>query len=168
MKSIFTRRSIRKFENKSVEQDKIESVLKAAMQAPSAGDQRPWEFIVVKEKNMLKKISEMSPYAKFLEQAPMAIVMVADKEKMLYPENWEQDMGAATENLLLQAVDEELGTVWLGVAPLQDRMDHISKIFGLSSNILPYNVIAMGYPTANQQNRYIDRFEENRIHYEKW
>ncbi|WP_432663867.1 nitroreductase family protein [Wukongibacter baidiensis] len=167
MDAIFKRRSIRKYESRTVEKEKIELLLKAAMQAPSAGNQQPWEFIVVQNKEMLKNLSMMSPYAGMVAEAPLAIVLLGNKDYMKYPENWEQDMGAATQNLLLQAVELDLGAVWLGVAPLEERMDYVNRLFNLSENIMPYCVVPIGYPKG-QENKMIDRFDEERVHYEKY
>lgn len=168
MNAIFNRRSIRKYKNQPVEEEKIDRLLRAAMQAPSAGNQQPWEFIVVQDKENLKKLSNMSPYAKFVADAPLAFVLLANEERMKYPENWEQDMGAATENILLEAVELDLGGVWLGVAPLEDRVDYLKEMLGLPENIRPYCVIAIGYPVDGQENKFIDRYDETRVHFEKY
>lgn len=168
MESIFTRRSIRKYEEKVVEKDKIEKLLRAAMQAPSAGNQQPWEFLVVENKETLGKLSEISPYATMLKEAPLAIIVLSNEEKMKFPEYWQQDLGAATQNILLEAVELGLGAVWLGVAPLKDREDFIRKIFNLPHNIRPFNIIVLGYPKDPQINKFVDRYEENRVHFEKY
>lgn len=98
MKEIFERVSVRKFTNDKVEEEKIEKILRAAMQAPSAGNQQPWEFIVVENKETLAKLANMSPYSKFIAEAPTSIVVLCNNEKLIYPENWMQDLGAATQN----------------------------------------------------------------------
>ncbi len=168
MKSIFNRRSIRKYKKKLVEKDKIYSLLKAAMQAPSAGNQQPWEFLVVQEKKNLIKLSEMSPYAQLIAEAPLAFVLFANEQRIKFPENWQQDMSAATENILLQAVELDLGAVWLGVAPLEDRMKYLKEIFDLPDNIKPFAVISIGYPDDSTKNKFIDRYDQSRIHFEKF
>lgn len=167
MNSIFNRRSIRAYKEKSVEDEKIEKLLRAAMQAPSAGNQQPWEFIVIREKDNLKKLSEMSPYSKCIEKAPLAIVLIADESKMRFPENWQQDMGASAENILIEAAELELGAVWLGAAPAEDRMNYIKEMFNLKESLKPYCVISIGYPDL-QENKFVDRFDGKRIHYEKY
>lgn len=165
MNAIFKRRSIRKYKDVPVEEEKLEKLLRAAMQAPSAANQQPWEFIVVQDKENLKKLSKMSPYSKMIEKAPLALILLGNEEKMKFSSNWQQDMGAAAENILIEAVELELGGVWLGVAPIEDRVDYINKMFHLKENIKPYCVIALGYPDE-EENKFIDRFDENRIHYE--
>lgn len=166
MKEIFSRVSVRQFKETTVEKHKIEKILRAAMQAPSAGNQQPWEFIVVENRETLSKLAGMSPYSKFLQAAPLAIVIMANKDRMKYPENWQQDLGAATENILLEAVHLELGGVWLGVAPLEDRMNYVSNVFELEDNIVVYAVVPIGYPAV--KNRVQDRYDAKRVHFEKY
>lgn len=168
MNTIFTRRSIRNFTHQVVEREKIDKLLRAAMQAPSAGNQQPWEFIVVQDKTTLEKLGGLSPYAKPAAKAPLAFVLVAREEGLRFPEYWEQDMSAATQNILLEAVELGLGAVWLGAAPVKERMDYLREMFNLPEKIKPFCVIALGYPAPGQENRFVDRFEASRVHYEKW
>lgn len=167
MNAIFKRRSIRKYKEQSIEKEKVEKLLRAAMQAPSAGNQQPWEFIVVEKKETLRKLSEVSPYSKLLANAPIAIIPVGNMEGLKYPEYWEQDMAAATQNILLEAVDQGLGSVWMGIAPEEDRMNYVKDIFVLEENLKPFAIIAIGYPEGNE-NEFIDRFDSKRVHYEKY
>lgn len=161
MNTIDRRRSIRSYEDKSVEDIKIEMILRAAMQAPSAGNQRPWEFIVVRNKKILEKLSGMSKYSKMIASAPVAIVLVGDESRMMFKENWEQDMGACTQNLLLEIVEQGLGGVWLGVAPLEDRMNYVKEVLEMEK--LPFAIVPFGYSEA--ENKFVDRFDEERISY---
>ena len=166
MNEIFNRASVRVFKDAPVEKEKIEMLLKAAMQAPSAGNQRPWEFIVVEDKKTLEQLSETAPYAKFVAKVPAAIVALGNTDEMRFPEHWEQDLGAACENILLEAVSQELGAVWLGVAPLKERMDHITEVFDLPDNIRPYAIIPFGY--AKRPYEVEERYDAGRVHFEKY
>ena len=166
MNEIFNRASVRVFKDAPVEKEKIEMLLKAAMQAPSAGNQRPWEFIVVEDKKTLEQLSETDPYAKFVAKVPAAIVALGNTDEMRFPEHWEQDLGAACENILLEAVSQDLGAVWLGVAPLKERMDHITKVFDLPDNIRPYAIIPFGY--AKRPYEVEERSDAGRVHFEKY
>ncbi|WP_270504824.1 nitroreductase family protein [Eubacterium limosum] len=166
MNEIFNRASVRVFKDAPVEKEKIEMLLKAAMQAPSAGNQRPWEFIVVEDKKTLEQLSETDPYAKFVAKVPAAIVALGNTDEMRFPEHWEQDLGAACENILLEAVSQELGAVWLGVAPLKERMGHITKVFDLPDNIRPYAIIPFGY--AKRPYEVEERYDADRVHFEKY
>lgn len=168
MEAIFTRRSVRRYQNKSVEVEKIEKLLRAAMQAPSAGNQRPWEFIVVQDKDRLAKLAMTSPYAKVCADAPLVLVLLGNMENMKFPEHWEQDLGAATQNILLEAVHLNLGAVWLGVAPAVDRVKYLSELFSLPEHIQPYCLISLGYPLDEKANHFIDRYDCTKVHNEKF
>lgn len=167
MDAINNRRSVRKYIDKPVEKEKIEKLLRAAMQAPSAANQHPWEFIVVQDQDTLNMMSHISPYANMLSKAPLAFVLLADEEKMSWPEMWQQDLSAAAENLLLEAVELGLGAVWLGVYPLGERVQLLREMFRLKENIIPFCVIPIGYP-AGQGNNFIDRYDPSLVHYETY
>lgn len=166
MEIINKRRSIRSYKDIKVEKEKIEKLLRAAMQAPSAFNQQAWEFIVVEDKETLKKISNMSPYSKAVESSPLTFIVLANRDNMKVPECWQQDLGAATENLLLEAVELGLGGVWMAVAPIEERISYIKDMFNLPENIIPYSVIPVGYPV--DEPKFIDRYDSNKVHYEKW
>ncbi|MCT4584639.1 MAG: nitroreductase family protein [Peptostreptococcaceae bacterium] len=166
MEAINKRRSIRTFKDLKVEKEKIEKLLRAAMQAPSAYNQQAWEFIVIEDKKSLKELSEMSQYSKMIKDSAVTIIILGNKEKMVVPECWQQDLGAATQNLLLEAVELDLGGVWMAGAPFDDRMTFIKDMFNLPQNILPYSVVSVGYPKG--ENKFIDRYDTNKVHYEKW
>lgn len=163
MNNIFKRVSIRNFQDKSVEDQKIETLLRAAMAAPSAGNQQPWEFYVVKDKNVLEQLSETSPYAGCARKAAFAIVTCYRTEGLVFKECAHIDMSACCENILLEAVDQGLGAVWLGVAPLKERMKAVSKILNVPKHLEVFAIIPCGYPAkeVEQQNRY----DESRVHY---
>jgi nitroreductase len=167
MNSIFQRRSVRTYLEKPVEPEKMETLLRAAMQAPSAGNQQASEFLVVQDAAALRQLSRMSPYAGLLAKAPAAIVLLGNAQRMKFSENWEQDLGAAAENLLLEAAELGLGAVWLGVHPLSERIDAVKTQFSLPERLRPFAVIAVGYPKAGNANHFVDRWDEERVHYEK-
>ena len=136
------------------------------MQAPSAVNQQPWEFIVVQNKGGLERLAGISAYSKMVAEAPLAIVLLGNEDRMRLQHHWEQDMAAAAQNILLEAAYLGLGGVWLGVAPMKDRMDLISELYGLKSKLRPFCVIPIGYPEEGQEHKYVDRFDSNRVHYE--
>ncbi len=162
MKEIFHRTSIRKYKKKMVEGDKVKLLLCAAMAAPSARNQQPWEFYVVTARDKLKELSQCSPYAGMLKDAPLGIVVCCQKDCTL-PDYAQIDCSAAVENLLLEADSLGLGAVWLGIAPLKERMEAVRKVLGISEDLYAFSMIACGYPAEekNQQNRY----DEMRVHY---
>lgn len=166
MKAIDIRRSVRKFKNQDVEQEKIEKLMRAAMQAPSAGNQQPWEFVIVQEQGRREKISKMNPYSKIAVDTPLVIVVAANKERLRFAENMEQDLGACTENILLEAVELDLGAVWMSTYPQEERIACIRDAVNLPENLIPYCIVIVGYPDKEDANHFIDRFDETRIHYE--
>ncbi len=168
MNTIFTRRSIRDFQDRPLEPETLEKILRAAMQAPSAANQRPWEFIIVRDKSLKKELAGVSPYAKAVLKAPVSIVLLGNKKELMFPRYWEQDMGACAQNLLLQAAEEGLGAVWLGVAPEEERIAYISGLFDLPEEVIPFCIIPVGYPLEGRGNRREDRFEASRIHNDRY
>lgn len=167
MEEIFNRRSIRKFKNEAVEPEKIDRLLRAAMQAPSAANQQSWEFIVVQDRAMLERLSQTSPYAKPVAGSAATFVLLVNENELKVPTAWEQDMGAAAQNLLLEAVHLELGGVWFGVATAEAVVKNVRNLFNLPDNIKPFALISVGYPDG-QKNEFVDRYKAEKVHYEKW
>jgi nitroreductase len=166
MKEIFERTSVRAFTEQPVEREKLVALLKAAMQAPSAGNQQPWEFVVVEDRAVLDALSETSPYAVPLRRATAGIVVLERSVNLQFPEDTSSDLSAATENILIEAVHLGLGAVWLGTAPIPERMAHVKEVLGLPDGIEAYSLIALGYPTALRQAH--SRYDETRIHFNRY
>ena len=149
-----------------VDDELIKKILSAGMAAPSAGNEQPWQFIVIKDKETLKKVSDCSPHAKVAATAMVAIIVCGDLSLERYEGYWVQDCSAAVENMLLEITSLGLGSVWLGVYPLQERVTYLQKYFSLPENIVPFAIIPIGFP--GQELAPVDRYNESRIHYEKW
>ncbi len=162
MNSIFHRVSIRKYEEKPVEQEKITQMLKAAMAAPSACNQQPWEFYVVTDKNVIERLSEASPYAKCAKDAPLVFVPCYRTEGIA-PDYFEIDLSAAVENLLLEADHLGLGAVWMGIAPDEGRMNAVKKVLDIPEHLRAFALVPCGYPAEARAQQ--DRYEESRVHY---
>lgn len=166
MKAILERRSIRKYREKSVSDEIIRELLKAGMYAPSAGNQQPWDFIVVKNKESLNKIPEFHPYSNMIKEVNAAIIVCGNLEKENIKDFWVQDCSAATQNILLAAHSMDLGAVWLGVYPDDDRVKGVREMFNLPNHIIPLSIIPVGYPAENKS--IPDRYKEDSVHYEQW
>ncbi|MBW6410879.1 nitroreductase family protein [Clostridium weizhouense] len=166
MDTILNRKSIRKYKDTHVNDEIIEELLKAGMAAPSAGNEQPWEFIVLRDKEIMRKITEVHPYSRMLLNADVAIVVCGDESKEKFKGFWVQDCSAATENILLAAEDKGLGAVWLGVYPIADRIDPIKKLLNLPDSVIPLSIIPVGYP--DEQKESVDRFNKSRVHYDRW
>lgn len=160
MDSIFHRTSIRKFTDQEVEPEKVEMLMRAAMAAPSAGNQQPWSFYVVTNRETIEKLSGCSPYAGCAKGAPMVIAGCYGGT-LRFPEYAQIDMSACTENLLLEADILGLGTVWLGIAPLQERMEAVKTVLELLEGIECFALIACGYPAEEKVQQ--DRYDERRV-----
>lgn len=163
MNEIFTRVSIRKFEDRQVEPDKITRLLRAAMAAPSAGNQQPWEFYVVTDKEKIKALADCSPYSGCAVGAPVVIVPCYRTNGLRFPEFDTIDLSIATENILLQVTSLGLGAVWLAVAPIADRMEKVEAVLGNPKDVHAFALVPVGYPTENKLQQ--DRFDGSRIHY---
>jgi nitroreductase len=161
---MFTRRSIRKYTDEPVTEAQIKTLLEAGMNAPSANNRQPWRFIVVDEREQLNAIMDAHPYAKMLAQAPLAIVVCGDIT--ISERYWQQDCAAATENILLTARALELGSVWLGVFPNEERTAGISKLLDLPETVRPLCVIAVGH-SAEEKGR-VERYDEEKVHRNRW
>lgn len=164
--NIATRTSIRDYEARPVEKEKIEKMLRAAMAAPTAMNKQPWHFVVVDQRNVLDALAGANPYAKMLKKAPLAIVVCGNTDKMIEGggrDFWIQDASAATENLLLAAHAMGLGAVWTGAYPSEERCISISKVLSLSDNLVPLNMIVVGYPAEQPQPK--QKFKEENISY---
>ena len=162
MNNIYTRVSIRKYQDRPVEKEKIEAILRAAMQAPSAANQQPWEFYVVTNKEKLEALSKVHPYAGMTKNAPAAIVSVYRKNCTL-PAYAQIDLSIAMENLWLETDAQGLGGVWLGIAPQEDRMKAVEEVLDLPETVRAFAIFPFGYPS--EQRKQQDRFDESRIHY---
>lgn len=163
MNAIFHRVSIRKYQDKPVEAEKIEKLLRAAMAAPSACNQQPWEFYVVTNPETIQKLSETSPYAKCAAGASVVFVPCYRKEGLVAPMYADIDLSAAVENLLLEADELGLGAVWMGISPLPDRMKAVERVLNAPENLAAFALIPCGYPAEARPQQ--DRYDEARVHY---
>ncbi len=166
MENINKRRSIRTFTGEKVETEKIDKILRAGMQAPSAFNQQAWEFVVVTDEIVLEKVSNVSPKAKVAKDAGVAIVTLINRNNLKSELLVDQDLSACTQNMLLEAVAQGLGAFWIGIKPLDERMNIISKILDLPENIEPFSLIVVGY--SDEENIFIDRYVQEKIHYNKY
>lgn len=164
LQNILQRKSVRSYRSDMpVEKEKVENLLRAGMAAPSGKDKRPWEFIVVDERELLDSLAAHLPYAKMLASAPMAIVVCGDETKSDY---WYLDCSAVAENILLAAEAQGLGVVWTATYPYRERMEVVSRFLHTPSQVKSLCVIPVGYPMGGQEPK--DKWDESRIHYNKW
>ncbi|MDD4077202.1 MAG: nitroreductase family protein [Bacilli bacterium] len=168
MDIINRRRSVRSFLDKPIEKEKIELLMRAAMQAPSARNQQPWHFVIIQERETLQAIATISRNVQMLNEASLVIIVLIDKDNLTAPLMAPQDVAAATQNILLKAVDLDLGTCWCGIYPREERMASVAKILNVPDRYQIFSLIAVGYPKEKNANRFVNRFDPTRIHYEKF
>ncbi|MDO4182675.1 MAG: nitroreductase family protein [Coriobacteriia bacterium] len=164
MDAIYARTSVRQFTDQDLTEAEIEKLLRAAMAAPSAGNQQPWEFYVVRDADARQQLSQASPYAKPAGAAPVVVVVCQRTEGLRFRECAPQDLSAAVENLLLEAAHMGLGAVWMGVAPEQDRMDNVAAAVKMPSGLEAFALVAVGHPAAKPQPKCAGYYDESRIH----
>lgn len=165
--AIFTRRSIREYLPQPVPEELVQELLEAAMQAPSAGNEQPWHFIVVTDCKQLEALADVLPYGKMLQTAPLGIVVCADMKLEKYRGFWVQDCSNATMILLLAAHDRGLGAVWLGVYPIEDRVVNLKQILGLPDTVIPLSIVSLGYPSSTHEPGE-KRYSAARLHHDRW
>ena len=165
LQNIMTRTSVRKFKQQPVEDDKIETLLRAGMAAPTSGDMQPWHFVVLKEKKDIEKYAASNKYhAEDIRKTPLFIFVCADTTRMTEgqgKELWVQDLSAASENILLAAHAMGLGACWTTIYPIQKKVNGISRTLKLPGNLIPLNGIIIGYPDEPLQPK--DKWDEKKI-----
>ncbi len=167
IKTIMSRRSIRKFKNTPVTNDQIKVLLESAMQAPSAGDGRPWHFVVIKDRQKLNTIADkIDGGNSMFKEAQIAILIVAEPKIEGFPGFYPQDCSCAAQNLQLATHDLGLGTVWIALWSVKPRLDGLNEIIKIPENFKPFAIFPIGVPNENLEEDY--RYDENRIHYDEW
>jgi nitroreductase len=164
--AIISRRSIRKYTDQALPEGTIEAVLKAAVAAPSAGNEQPWHFLVITDREKLAKMPEVHEYSSMVPSAQACIMVCGEPALAKNGEMWVQDCAAATENILLALNAMGLGGVWLGCYPKMTRVDGIAKMFGVPEGIVPFSLVPLGYPAEEKPPR--DNYKAERVHWNEW
>ena len=163
---IHARRSIRKYTADAVSEADVTELLEAAMAAPSAGNEQPWHFIVIRDRDMLNAIPGFHPHAAMAPHAPVGILVCGDQSLEKHAGYWVQDCAAATENLLLAVAAKGLGAVWCGVYPRTERVEGFTRLLGLPDNVTPFAFVPIGHPAEHKPPA--RRYNAERVHYEHW
>ncbi|MGD0057354.1 MAG: nitroreductase family protein [Methanomassiliicoccales archaeon] len=166
MEAILSRRSVRKYTSEPVSEDAVKELLRAAMSAPSAGNERPWHFVVIRDRKTMGEIQKFHPFARMLDEAPVAILVCGDQNLEKHGGFWVQDCSAATENILIAAQSMGLGAVWLGLYPIRERVEGIQRLVGIPENVTPLSLVSIGHPAEKRAAS--DRYDESRVHKETW
>ncbi len=163
------RRSIRKYLNKPVEQEKIDLLIEAALRAPSSRGRNPWEFIVVTDKSLLEKLSKAKPHgASFLKDTPLGIVVCSD---MSISDMWIEDTSIASAHILLAAESLGLGACWIQMrARSYDENtgseEYIRNILNIPESHGILSIIAAGYSNETMPGHKKEDLKYNGIHFD--
>jgi nitroreductase len=166
LEAILQRRSVRDFAETPVSDEQVETLLRAAMAAPSAGNQQSWRFVIVREPDTLQRLAESTRFGKPMGRAQVGIVVLGDEASETFPHNWPNDCATAAENILIAAHAIGLGACWLGVHPGDDREAAVGAIVGTPEGFRTFCMIAVGVPARRGPKP--DRYDETRIRYERW
>lgn len=166
LQAIFSRRSIRKYSSKPIAQDMEDTLLRAAMVAPSALDERPWHFVLIRDRETLTTLAGKMDHCEMLNEAALGLLVCGDERLERVKGYWTQDCSACTQNVLLAAHALGLGAVWLAVHPMEDRTQALRTVLGLPPEVLPFALVSLGYPAEALEGE--DRFDPSRVHYNHW
>jgi nitroreductase len=166
IEAIKTRNSIRKYIKKKIPKKIIYELLEIGMCAPSAGNEKPWHFIIIDKNEILESIPKFHPHSNMLKEASIAILICIDKNLEKHKGMAVQDCSAATENILIAANAKNLGAVWLGIYPRPVRINGMKKLLNIPENIIPFSLISLGYPAEEKIKE--NRYDIKRIHYNHW
>jgi nitroreductase len=167
MEALLTRRSVRHYEDRPVPAEVVREILDAAMHAPSADDEEPWQFVAIDDRRILEAIPGIHPWAQMARDAPLAILVCGDERLELARDFWVQDCSAATENLLLAAWERGVGSVWTGIHPERDRERAFRRLLAIPDHVVPFALVVLGYP-ARPPVASVDRYREDRVHNNGW
>jgi len=149
IEALLTRRSVRRFTDELVQDEDVTLLLRAAMQAPSAGNAQPWHFVAITDRSTLGVIPSFHPFAQMAAEAPLAILVCADQGLEKYSSRWPLDCAAAAENMLLAAHARGLGAVWLG--EILKNAPAVSGLLGVPDNLELMAVLAVGRPKGTER-----------------
>ena len=166
IEAIMTRRSVRQFTDAEVTDDQLDILMRAAMAAPSAGNQQCWRFVVIRDAETRARLAAATPYGTPMGRASLGIVILADTTVETFPGNWCNDCAAAAENLLLAAHATGIGACWLGVYPGDERERAVAEIVDSPEWLRPFCMIAIGHPQAPGPE--VDRYRADKVRVDRW
>ena len=160
MKEIYQRRSIRSYTDREINDGDLIEIVKAGMNAPSAMNKKLWEFIVIKDKEIMANLSNLAPTAFMLNKCNKAIVVIGKKESKYL----EQDLSAATQNILLMSTSLNIASCWIGVYPELEKESYAKKVLNIPDEYMVLSVITLGYTDKEKDAN--NNFNKEKIHYD--
>jgi nitroreductase len=169
LSAIHSRQSIRSFiSGRTIPRDVLETLVRAGMEAPSALNLRPWVFIAIDDHEIMNALAAALPYAKMLYHAGGAIAVCGDTDVRSSEHGyWEFDCSLASGNILMAVEAMGLGAVWTAVYPYAERVTAVQRILNLPKEIIPLNVIPIGYPTGMDDPKR-EKYNPNFMRWNKW
>lgn len=159
--TIFKRSSVRRYTDKEISKEDLDTIIRAGFAAPTSHNSRPWYFIILDDKELMKNIGQNMEYAHMIEFANKAIIVCGDTN--LAPECWMLDCSAASENILLAAESLGIGACWTAVFPYKHREEVVKRFIpSLPENIKALCIIPLGYPAKPSNIK--DKYDSTRIH----
>ena len=160
---IMKRRSVRQYTAEPIADADIQAILEAAMAAPSANNIKPWEFVVVRDRDLCRRLADTHPYSKMAAEAA-AVFVVCGREAE--SRHWVEDTSAATQNLLLAAAGLGLGAVWVACYPGVEREQYVRDLLGLPAGLRILCLVPAGHPAETKVPR--TQFDPARVHYDRY
>jgi nitroreductase len=164
--AVMSRRSIRTYTGEAVSDAQIETILRAAMAAPSAGNQQSWRFVVVTDDGVKAELAQATPYARSVGLSAVTLVVCGDTRAEKHPGYWVQDCSAAIENALVAVHALGLGAVWIGVHPIEERVEAVARVVATPEGVRPLAMLAIGHPAESKEPS--ERYEPAYVHRDHW
>jgi len=166
MDVVLTEMNIRSYADQAVCPELVRKLLQAAMAASSTGDQRPWHFVVVEDRETRERMADIHPFAHMLPQAPVAILVCGDPTIQKHAGFWVQDCAAAMENILIETRALGLGAAWLRIYPVEGLVQNFRKLLDVPPHVIPFALTPVGYPAEKSEPKC--RYDESRVHLDHW
>ncbi len=170
MDNVIKRRSVRKFDlSKKIDYQTLKLLCEAAEEAPSARNQKSRSYIIVDDESIIKELANASLGARVLSSCNTCIVVVGNSSNNLAtPHMQNQDLACATENILIAATSLNIGSCYIGIYPLDDRMNHCNKLLNIGDGNFTFSIIALGYPLDDNIFYQKNKLSEDMLHYNRW
>lgn len=166
-----SRRSTRQFQDRAVEQEKLEILIEAMLRSPSSRSLNPWEFIVVTEKECIEKLALAKAHgSKFMKNAACAVVVCADPERS---DVWIEDTSIAALILHLAATDLGLGSCWVQIRRREHNSSmsaehYVTELLGIKEGLVVEAIVAIGYKEEKKPGHNVAKLLRERVSFERY
>ena len=165
IEALMTRRSVRTWTEEAVPMQERKLILEAAMNAPSAANARPWQFVTIDDAAVIARFTQMGG-TEMLAACSFLTLVCGEPGKEVYPGFWPQDCSCAAHNMQIAAHARGIGCVWIGIYPLEARVELCRAVLGIPEDRVPFALLAFGYPKLLPEPEY--RYDATRIHANQW